>query len=375
MEVKGVVEELRSAIILGLPLKPPLVKHIFVNRKEEVELILRDIWGIEKTGRGGARLILGGAGLGKTTLIEYIRGYVYENVKNALFSYVELRPLSDIQPKMFNLELYKKVLEEIEDRDGRRGKELLTHISEKLHNKFSGILDKASLKLGRVRPGVVRKFEKIGGHRSTLLALAAMVFDDLNPIAYDYVSASRNLEPDEARAIRERLGVRIPWGLREADLIASLTAIVRAAEAAGYRVTIIAIDELEVLAGWRRDWIARVLPKLTAYIEVSHSIPCYILVTCTPEFWRGDKSIEKIYPFLYQRLNLSSIVLKELPRRDAVMLVHKIYSLYKKSLGSSAVEGIDVKYIAERIVEKAGGHPRTIVQIAIQEIESRIIGV
>ena len=126
MGLEGLLEKLKASIHLGLPLDPELVRYLFVDRKREVEVLLTDLRAAIKSGRGGARLIIGGAGFGKTTLVEYVKLYAYGKLGGVVFSCVELRHLSDVRPEALVAELYRKIVEKLEDAEGRRGKELLT---------------------------------------------------------------------------------------------------------------------------------------------------------------------------------------------------------------------------------------------------------
>ena len=376
VEVDKILSALKTSLSLGIPPPRPLTSLIFVDRVEEVRALLRDVEGVIERGVGLSRLIVGGAGMGKSTLIEYLREYLFSS-RNVVFGYVELRKFSDVRPAELSKKLYAALLDSLEDSEERRGRELLTHISAVLHEKFSGFADRLALRIRRrISDKVRRRFEGIKGCEAAARALALMVLDDLNPAMYDYLRGIRTLEPDEALAVKEALGFRIPWKLEEASFVDSFVTVVNAARLAGYEAVVVAIDELEMLMGWRRDMIERFLPKLSAYVESCKLCPCYLILASTPEFWSGSgKTVSRLYKFLYQRLDPTKISLAELSREDVLALTLKLYKLYREAYGAEALRGVDERALAIETYERVGGHPRSALQYIFQELEERVIRV
>jgi len=348
-----------------------------VDRIEEAKTILDDIESVLRVGRGMARVIIGDAGFGKTTLLRYIRERIFEKREDALFSYVELRSMSDVKPSQLGQHLYANIIENLEDREGRSGKELLTHISNVLFEKFATTFEKLEFRITKkIGRKLKDRFRKISGYKPTLLALSLLIVDDLNPTLYDYITLARGLEPDEAKEISTKLGERIIWKIPEGNISDSLIAIISAAKYAGYNITIIAIDELEMLTGWHKNWIARFLPKLTALLMTCSTTPCYMLVASTPEFWGrlSEREGEGLYPFLFQRLNPNRIgPLTALEPRDVLALASRIYKMYEKVYGATALHGIDLDALVKEIYSSSRGHPRDTVQQIINKLDEKII--
>ncbi len=376
VEVDRILSALKTSLSLGIPPPRPLASLIFVDRVEEVRALLRDVESVIERGVGLSRLIVGGAGMGKSTLIEYLREYLFSS-RNVAFSYVELRKFSDVRPVELSRKLYAALLDSLEDSEERRGRELITHISSTLHEKFSRLSDRLSFRVrGRISDRVRRMFERIRGCEVAARALALMVIDELNPAMYDYLRGIRALEPDEALAVKDALGFRIPWKLEETSFVDSFVTIVNAARLAGYEAVVVAIDELEVLMGWRRDMIERFLPKLSAYVESCRLCSCYLIIASTPEFWSGSgKTVNRLYKFLYQRLDPAKISLAELSREDVLALTMKLFKLYREAYGEEALRGIDERALAIETYERVGGHPRSALQYIFQKLEERAIRV
>jgi len=358
------------------PSRPSL---IFVNRAQEMRVLLDDAERVMKTKTGVARVIIGDAGMGKSTLIYMLKELLFERKERVAFSYVELRGMADVRPSELGAKLYAAILENLEDKEGLSGRELLTRVASRIIDKLAGFRDRLVLRLvGRVTRRLRERVAQLGGYRHALYALLLLAFDDLNPIAYDYLLGLRGLEPVESHAIVERLGERIPWKLEEEKFSESLLAVVRALDLAGYELTVIAIDELEMLYSWRRDWVDRFLPKLTALLSVrlESGSPCYFLLTTTPAFWESDenKSIRVRYPFLYQRLRTTAIgPLSALTREDAEHLASRLTNMYRRVYGDAALMGVDERTLAMRAYSAGGGAPRELVTHIIDELEARVL--
>ena len=360
---------------MGIPPPKEILKMIFVNREKEMKELASDVEQVISVGKGKARLITGGAGYGKTALIEWFKDYVFEHY-NAVFSYVEMRELAGTRPSDLPLAIYRAVIERMEDKNERRGRELITEIASNLFKKYSKKTDKVLFRLRkRYRPEMLRKLERLGD-KTVSRVLALMVIDDLNPIAYDYLLGVRGLEPDEARLFEKPLGSRIPWRLQREKLVEAIVTIAKAAREAGMEALIVAIDELEMLESTRKDLLSKFLAEFTAFVEASARAPMYVLISSTPSFWsEGNRSVRNLYPFLFQRLDRGRIELGGFSESDARALAWKILRLYEKAYGRSAVKGIDGDALGSECFRKTNppGHPRGMLQSLLELLDKSVV--
>jgi len=374
-EYREYVERLRSAISMGIPPPRWILRMVFVNREREMRTLASDLEQVVRSGAGRARVVVGGAGYGKSALLEHFKDYVFEHY-SAAFSYVEMRELAGTKPSEMLFAIYRAAIERMEDREGRRGRELLTEVASTLLGKFSGKIDGVLFRLrGRYRSRVVRRFERLGD-AAVSRALACMAVDDLNPIAYDYLLGVRGLEPDEARLFEKVLGSRIPWRLQRESLVEAITTIARAVREAGMKALVVAIDEIEMLENVQRNLLQKFLAEFTALVEASARAPLYIIVSSTPDFWsEGEKCVKTLYPFLFQRLDRGKIELGGLGEADARALARKILGLYEKAYGRTAVADINgdaLGFECFRRVEPLG-HPRRLLQTLLETLDERVV--
>ena len=61
-----------------------------------------------KTKTGVARVIIGDAGMGKSTLIYMLKELLFEREEKIAFSYVELRGMADVRPSELGAKLYAR---------------------------------------------------------------------------------------------------------------------------------------------------------------------------------------------------------------------------------------------------------------------------
>lgn len=367
--------EIRGALSLGIPPRGYALRAIFVNRESELQKLAEDLRGAVERGRGKARLVIGDAGFGKSALIEFFKDYAFEHYDVA-FSYVEARKLMSSRPSELFPALYRAVLENVEDKDKRRGRELLTEVSKTLLRKYSGLADRLYYQLRRrIRPSVREKFMKLGDETSSI-ALALLGIDELNPIVYDWIKGVRGLEPDEAELIRRVIGHRVPWRLPSEKLTDTLATAARALRDAGKGALVIALDEFEALRDIRKDLLSRFLVELTPLIEAAAEAPMYIIVTSTPGFWSEDeKSVGALYPFLFQRLDAEKIAVRELSESDAKVLAWKLIKLYEKAYGSTAVQGLSGDALGSHCFStvQPRGHPRSLLRCLITLLDEKVV--
>jgi len=369
------VEKLRAALSLGVPPEREIMRIIFVDREEELKKLAGDLESVTRSGRGGVRLITGDAGYGKSAIIEYIKDYAFEH-QSIAFSRVEMRELIGAKPTELIPSIYRIVVDRIEDKNRRRGRELLTEVSRALLEKYSGKLDTISFRLrNRLSPKVREKFERLG-NESVSRALALMTIDYLNPVAYDYLTGMRGLEPDEAKEFERVLGCRTSWRLQREEVTEALVTIARAIGEAGMKALVIAIDELEALEDVKKDLLSRFLAEFTVLVDASVRSPIYVIIASTPGFWSEDKkSVKVLYPFLYQRLNPGRIDLGGFKEADARALAWKLLNLYERAYGKSAVEGIEANSLGSDAFKSVQplGHPRGILQYLMRALDERVL--
>jgi Cdc6-like AAA superfamily ATPase len=369
------VEKLRSALSLGVPPPREIMRRIFVDREEEKKKLTEDLESVAESGRGRVRLITGDAGYGKSAIIEYFKDYAFEN-QGVAFSCVEMRELAGVKPTELIPAIYRMIIERMENKNGRRGRQLLTEVSQILLEKYSERLDKISFRLkNRFSTRVRERFEKLG-NEAVSRALALMAVDYLNPIAYDYLTGIRGLEPDEAKQFEKTLGCRISWRLQREELAEALVTIARAVREAGMKALVIAIDELEMLGGTKSDLLSKFLAEFTAFVEISARSPIYIIIASTPGFWSEDrKSIRALYPFLYQRLNAGRLDLGGFKEADARALAWNLIKLYEEAYGKLAVEGIEGNSLGSDAFKAVQplGHPRGILQHLLGVLDGKVV--
>jgi len=369
------VEKLRSALSLGVPPPREIMRRIFVDREEEKKKLAEDLESVAESGRGRVRLITGDAGYGKSAIIEYFKDYAFEN-QGVAFSCVEMRELAGVKPTELIPAIYRMIIERMENKNGRRGRQLLTEVSQILLEKYSERLDKISFRLkNRFSTRVRERFEKLGNEAASR-ALALMAVDYLNPIAYDYLTGIRGLEPDEAKQFEKTLGCRISWRLQREELAEALVTIARAVREAGMKALVIAIDELEMLGGTKSDLLSKFLAEFTAFVEISARSPIYIIIASTPGFWSEDrKSIRALYPFLYQRLNAGRLDLGGFKEADARALAWNLIKLYEEAYGKLAVEGIEGNSLGSDAFKAVQplGHPRGILQHLLGVLDGKVV--
>jgi Cdc6-like AAA superfamily ATPase len=369
------VEKLRSALSLGVPPPREIMRRIFVDREEEKKKLAEDLESVAESGRGRVRLITGDAGYGKSAIIEYFKDYAFEN-QGVAFSCVEMRELAGVKPTELIPAIYRMIIERMENKNGRRGRQLLTEVSQILLEKYSERLDKISFRLkNRFSTRVRERFEKLG-NEAVSRALALMAVDYLNPIAYDYLTGIRGLEPDEAKQFEKTLGCRISWRLQREELAEALVTIARAVREAGMKALVIAIDELEMLGGTKSDLLSKFLAEFTAFVEISARSPIYIIIASTPGFWSEDrKSIRALYPFLYQRLNAGRLDLGGFKEADARALAWNLIKLYEEAYGKLAVEGIEGNSLGSDAFKAVQplGHPRGILQHLLGVLDGKVV--
>ena len=351
-----------------------IMRRIFVDREEEKKLA-EDLESVAESGRGRVRLITGDAGYGKSAIIEYFKDYAFEN-QGVAFSCVEMRELAGVKPTELIPAIYRMIIERMENKNGRRGRQLLTEVSQILLEKYSERLDKISFRLkNRFSTRVRERFEKLGNEAASR-ALALMAVDYLNPIAYDYLTGIRGLEPDEAKQFEKTLGCRISWRLQREELAEALVTIARAVREAGMKALVIAIDELEMLGGTKSDLLSKFLAEFTAFVEISARSPIYIIIASTPGFWSEDrKSIRALYPFLYQRLNAGRFDLGGFKEADARALAWNLIKLYEEAYGKLAVEGIEGNSLGSDAFKAVQplGHPRGILQHLLGVLDGKVV--
>jgi hypothetical protein len=369
------VEKLRSALSLGVPPPREIMRRIFVNREDERKKLAEDLESVVESGRGRVRLITGDAGYGKSAIIEYFKDYAFEN-QGVAFSCVEMRELAGERPTELIPAIYRMIVKRMENRDGRRGRELLTEVSRILLEKYAGRIDKISFRLkNRFSTRVRERFEKLG-NEAVSRALALMAVDYLNPIAYDYLTGTRGLEPDEAKQFEKTLGCRISWRLQREELAEALVTIARAIREAGMKALVIAIDELEMLGSMKSDLLSKFLAEFTALVEISARSPIYTIIASTPGFWSGGrKSIEALYPFLHQRLNAGRLDLGGFKEADARALAWNLIKLYEEAYGKLAVEGIEGNSLGSDAFKAVQplGHPRGILQHLLGVLDGKVV--
>jgi Cdc6-like AAA superfamily ATPase len=370
------VEKLRNALSLGVPPSREIMRRIFVNREDEKKKLAEDLESVVKSGRGRVRLITGDAGYGKSAIIEYFKDYAFEN-QGVAFSCVEMRELAGERPTELIPAIYRMIVKRMENRDGRRGRELLTEVSRILLEKYARRIDKISFRLkNRFSTRVRERFEKLG-NEAVSRALALMAVDYLNPIAYDYLTGTRGLEPDEAKQFEKTLGCRISWRLQREELAEALVTIARAIREAGMKALVIAIDELEMLGGTKSDLLSKFLAEFTAFVEISARSPIYTIIASTPGFWSEDKkkSIKALYPFLYQRLNQGRLDLGGFKEADARALAWNLIKLYEEAYGKLAVEGIEGNSLGSDAFKTVQpfGHPRRILQHLLGVLDGKVV--
>lgn len=84
------VERLRSAISMGIPPPRWILRMVFVDRERETRALADDVERVVRSGAGGGRVVVGGAGYGKSALLEHFKDHVFEHY-GAAFSCVEMR--------------------------------------------------------------------------------------------------------------------------------------------------------------------------------------------------------------------------------------------------------------------------------------------
>jgi hypothetical protein len=372
---RGHIEGLRSALSMGVPPRREILRMIFVDREKELNELAGDLDLVTRSGMGNARLITGGAGYGKSAIIEYLKDYAFEHY-NVAFSCVEMRELVGIKPSELIPAIYRALIERMEDKDGRQGRELLTNVSLMLFKSYSGKLDKILFQLEKRLTSRLRmKFEKLGD-KTTSRVIASMAIDHINPVAYDYLTGIRGLEPDEARLFERVLGCRIPWRLQREKLIDALTTIARAVREAGMEALVAAIDELEVLENTKKDLLSKFLAEFTAFLEACTRAPIYIIIASTPGFWLGgERSVRALYPFLYQRLDTRRLEVGGVKEADARALAWKLIKLYERAYGRSAVEGVDGDALGSECFRKTEppGHLRGLLQHLVNLLDEKVV--
>jgi Cdc6-like AAA superfamily ATPase len=375
MGLEEAVEKLRAALSMGVPPEREIMRTIFVDREEELKKLVGDLESVTGSGRGGVRLITGDAGYGKSAIIEYIKDYAFEH-QGIAFSLVEMRELIGSRPSELIPSLYRMIIDRVEDREGRRGRELMTAVSKALLERYSGKLDAISFRFrNRLSPKVREKFERLG-NEAVSRALALMTIDHLNPVAYDYLTGTRGLEPDEAREFERVLGCRTSWRLQREEVTEALVTVARAMREAGMKALAIAIDELEALEDVKKDLLSKFLAEFTVLVDASVRSPVYMIIASTPGFWSGDKkSVRALYPFLHQRLNMRRIDLSGFKEADARALAWRLVNLYERAYGRSAVEGIEANSLGSDAFKSVQplGHPRGILQYLMDALDERVV--